>query len=101
MNWLVYYYSKTSSIEIVERYTNLNITTMNKTIRTNLLLVNLYQDILIEKYKKGKLKITIYPYGIMKTCGSSIYYKYIKTNLSPKKKYYLKIFKKKFETKGI
>jgi len=109
MNWKVYYHSKTSSIEIVESYIGLNNLSKNH-YSTSLRIVNPNKDIRIDKHAKGKLKISILPtytpspYDESKIslCGGgpSINYKYVKTKLSPKQ-YYLKIYKKDFETKKL
>lgn len=96
MNWKVYYYTKTSSIEITERYTELK---SNKSYPGG--NYNYNQDIRIDKYSKGKLKITTFSYGVYTAdCTSPFSYKYVKTKLSPKQ-YYLKVYKNKLETKKL
>ena len=96
MNWKVYYYSKTSSIEISERYNELNNLSKNPYMILNVSS----QDIRIDKYTKEKLKITIRPYNTHIICGPSTYYEYVKTKLSPKQ-YYLKVYKNKLKTKNL
>ena len=89
INWKVYYYAKTSSIEILKRYTELN--KSNKNI-PDIIFNNV--DVRIDKFAKNKLKITNSPHRFV-ICGSNIYYKYVKTKLSPKQ-YYLMVYKNNF-----
>ncbi|MCL2156962.1 MAG: hypothetical protein FWH54_02955 [Methanobrevibacter sp.] len=91
VNWKVYYFSKISSIEISKRYTNKN--NISNNMFSN-------QDIRIENYIKGKLRITIHSYSnVAQNCGSSVSIstKYVKTNFTPKQ-YYLHVYKKKLES---
>ncbi|MCL2156961.1 MAG: hypothetical protein FWH54_02950 [Methanobrevibacter sp.] len=95
MNCKVYFYNKTSSIEILKKYTCLD-NNEKKYIHFH------SQDIRIEKYK-GKLRIIIYSYDhIPYDCGPGPQpsYKYVKTNFSPKQ-YYLHVYKKKLETEKL
>jgi len=103
MNLKVYYYTKTSSIEILKRYLDLNKSNENKSNETSLKLYKgINKDISIYKYSKGKLKITIYPYGdYVQVCGVfKVYTKYVKTKLSPRQ-YFLKVYKKELERKNF
>jgi hypothetical protein len=95
MNWKVYYYSKTSSIEILKKYTDLN-----KNETTTVAVIFSGQDVRIDKYNKEKLRISLYPHIVGSGESVSSNHKYVKTNLSPKQ-YYLKVYKKKLETEGL
>ena len=99
MNWEVYYYNKTSSIEILKRYTKLNENEPHY-------IVFPVQDIRIDKFNSGKLRITKFYYFNSKFRpldgggNSQNYNKYVKTNLSPKQ-YYLQVYKNKLETEKL
>ncbi len=101
MNWKMYYYVKTSSIEIEERVTDLSYNGTNK-FGEWYYFYGFNNDIRIDKYTKGKLRITISPVDMLvlpcQTVSNT--YKYVKTNLTPKQ-YFLKIYKKKIETKKL
>jgi len=98
MNWNVYYYNKTSSIEILKRYKEFNKNKSEGSIFPD-------EDVRIDKFTKEKLKITKYSYSNLRIkyvggTNLSIYYEYVKTNLSPKQ-YYLQVYKKKLENEKI
>ncbi|MBZ9571654.1 hypothetical protein KQY27_08860 [Methanobrevibacter sp. TMH8] len=95
INWVVFYYTQTSSIEIMAIYTNLSALN-NSNILINRLLPS-DQIIRLDKFAKGKLKITSSVHDIM-PCGPTKKFRYVNTNLTPKQ-YYLKVLKKEFETK--
>jgi len=95
MNWEVYYYSKTSSIEILKKYKDLNKNEINYIIFPD-------DYIRIDKVNKEKLKITTNSNSHIIRNGSSswdIFEKYVKTNLSPKQ-YYLQVYKKNLENEN-
>jgi len=94
MNWKVYYYNKTSSIEILKRYYNMD--------KKEFVAIFNDGNIRIDKFSKEKLRISMYPHSNKVPMDGDVIvsHKYVKTNLSPKQ-YYLQVYKNKLETEKL
>ena len=94
MNWKVYYYNKTSSIEIMKRYYDMN--------KKEFIAIFKDGNVRIDKFSKDKLRISMYPHSnkVPMDGDVTVSHKYVKTNLTPKQ-YYIQEYQKMLEVEKL